>query len=364
MSIATSSQFWVSRVNAEDPSALTGEFNDVWTRSAGSALDGAVSSSEPFFWEISSGNGGQTWRQTHSSTALTLIAGIKFVTAPSNAAVIMALDNGTHRVEVRSKGTTAKLDLVGTTTKTTHDLDLDLGDDAAVPVLLRLTLASDGTARLYMREIIEDDDAATHYLQVTGSSTSAQEVLWGNTSGEVHWASVYFTHHGAFDPDEMDMADWVTNTLLQTGMNIVQTLKDSKRFFLNTHVRDSAIRYGYDISSKMISRIKPPSVHVIVQRAESPEFLALGGTRTDQRYSVVCYITTKGTDYRNAYRMGASIVGEVFDELYTNTGLNSGVDSLVSYSATLDTKLDDDEVVCVHTLDFSYMKKVNMLRRG
>ena len=363
MTIALSSDYWTSRMNANDPSSPAGDFNAAWVRVAGSALDGVVSTLPPKYWQISSGNGGQTWRITHSANSITLITAFKFVTAPTNGQTIMLIDNGTHKIEVKSKGALDKLDLVGATTVTTHDLDLAMTTDEAVPVFLRLTLATDGTASLYMREIIEDDDAQQHYLSVTGASGSTAKVEFGNVSGEIHWASVYLTDKGAFNPDEMDMSDWATNSILQTGMNIVQTLKDSRRFYLNTHVQNSSIRYGYDLSSKMVSRYRPPSIHVLIQRVESPDFLALAGTTTDQRYQAIVYVTTRGTDYRNAYRQGTSIVGEVFDEIYTNLGLNGGVDSITSYDITLDSKMDDDEVICIHVMRFTFMKKVNMLRR-
>jgi len=285
------------------------------------------------------------------------------VSAPSNGAVLMKLDNGTHKVEVKSKGTLAKLDLVGATTVTTHDLDLDASEQDGVAVLLRLTLDTTGAAILYMREIIEDDDANTHYLSVTGASGSSATASWGNTSGSVDWATAYFTHQGAFSPDEMDSTDFVTTSFIRTGLNIVEILKASKRFYLKSHVSDSSIVYGYDVSSNMISRIITPSIHVMIRALESPDFLTLAGTRTEQQYDVVLYITTKGTNYRNAYRLGLSIMGEVFDELYTNTGLDAGIDSLISYDVKLDTKMDDDEVVCVHIMNMTYMKKVNMTRR-
>lgn len=363
MAVATSSDYWTSRMNANIPSSPSGDFNEAWTLSAGDAGDGVVSTTAPKYLEVSSGSGGQTWRITHSANALTIIAAFKFVTAPTNGETIMLLDNGTHKVEVKSKGAMDKLDLVGATTVTTHDLDLDMTESEGVPIMLRLTLASDGTANLYMREIIEDDDAKQHYLSITGASGSTAEVKWGNVSGEVHWASVYLSNKGAFNPDEMDMSDWATNTILQTGMGIIQALKASRRYYLNTHVQNSAIRYGYDLSGKMISRYKPPSIHVVIQRVNSPQFLALGGTHTQQEYQALLYITTRGTDYRNAYRVGASIVGEVFDEIYTNLGLDGGVDSIIEYDTTLDSKLDDDEVICVHIMRFTFMKKVSMLRR-
>ena len=113
----------------------------------------------------------------------------------------------------------------------------------------------------------------------------------------------------------------------------------------------------------MINRFPTPSVHVMIQKTDSPEFLTLAGTRTDQRYEVIVFITTRGTNYENSYRLGASILGEVFDELYTQTGLQSGVDSLISYDAKFDTKIDDDETVCIHSLSLTYMKKIRMFLR-
>ena len=47
-----------------------------------------------------------------------MVSVFKMVSAPSSGAVLMAIDNGTKRAEVRSKGTTGKLDLVGATTVT------------------------------------------------------------------------------------------------------------------------------------------------------------------------------------------------------------------------------------------------------
>ena len=354
MAIATGSQFWTSRLLANDPTAPVGANNDTWA-----VAQGAKGSANGDFWRITNG----VLRQTHSSDSLTIMAAFKFSTAPSNGDALLYLDNGSHKVEVRSKGNMQSLDLVGASTVTTHDLDLDMQDLDAVPILLRLTLASDGTANLYMREITEDDNGAHHYLSVTGASGSTAEVKWGNTSGAVDWSVVYFTHHGAFSPDEMDLSDWVTTSFIRTGLNVVQTLKDSKRHFIKNHVTDSSIVYGYDVSSSMTSRVRQPSIHVVMSELSSPGFLALAGGRTEQEYKIMVYVTTRGTNYKDAYRLGLSITGEVFDELYTNTGLNAGVDSLTGYSIVLDTKMDEDEVICVHMMCLDYMKKVNMTRR-
>ena len=121
----------------------------------------------------------------------TILACISYgTTDPDNGEVLMALDNGTHRVEVQATGNIQTLKLVGTSTVQTEYLDLKMLNERPVPVVLRLTLDSSGNGRLYMREIIEDDDAQTHYLSVTGSASTSREIAWGNNTGTVNWSSV------------------------------------------------------------------------------------------------------------------------------------------------------------------------------
>jgi hypothetical protein len=38
-------------------------------------------------------------------------------------------------------------------------------------------------------------------------------------------------------------------------------------------------------------------------------------------------------------------------------------DSLISFNAELDTRKDDDDVVCVHRLDLQYMRRIDMRHR-
>lgn len=355
MGVAKSSDYWVSRLCGNDPSDPAGDYNTAWTLTSG--VGGSVSGDA---WRITD----QKWKYTTTKEEMTLISAIGYIATPDEGEVLMALDNGTYRVEVQASDNANKLNFVGATTTQTVELDLNMTEENPVPCLLRLTLADDGTANLYMKEIIEDDDAVQHYLSVSASASTSQGAFFGNETGTVDWYVVYLTDFGSFSPDEMDMSDWTTNSLMRTGLAVVETLKNSNRFYLKTHVGDAAIVYGYDLSSKaMVNRVHPPSVHVITQRLESPDFLTLSGTRTDQRYNIVLYITTKGTDYKNAYRLGLSIMGEVFDELYTQTGLQDGVDSIISYNAQLDSKMDNDEVVCIHALTLTYMKKVRMFLR-
>jgi len=359
MSVAKLNHYWNARLGGNDPASPVGNNNTAWSLT-GSSSDGAVSGDA---WRIS--GSGQTWKQTvgNDDNDLTIIAGIKYEVTPSDGTVLLSLDNGTHRIEVQSNGTNTGIKLVGATTTTKTDLDLTMIGEEPVPLLLRLTLDSDGNAYLYFYDIVEDDGGAAYYIQATGSSSSSQGAFFGNTNGTLDWYVVYYTSFGAYSPDEMDMSDWTTQTLYQTGFNVVNILKGSRRYYIRTHVGD-AIQYGYDLSSNaMISRVHPPSIHVLTQKVDSPDFLTLAGSRTDQRYNVIVYVTTRGTDYRNAYRLGASIMGEVFDELYTQTGLQGGVDSLISYDASLDSKIDDDEVICVHVLNLTYMKKIRMFFR-
>ncbi len=363
MAVSKQTDYWTSRLNGQDPANPVGDNNTAWTLNAGDAGDGV---SQSGYWRITSDSGGQTWKQTvaDAENDLTLMCAIHVESAPSDGEVLMALDNGNHRVEVHSNGSLNKVKLVGATTTTSGGLDLGMGDEEAIPCILRLTLDSSGNARLYMREIIEDDDATQHYLEVSAQSSSAQGAFFGTTSGTVDFYSVYFTPHGAYSPDEMDMSDFISHSLLRTGMKVVEVLRNSNRLFLKTHVKPSSVVYGYDLSSNsMVNRFPTPSVHVMIQKSDSPEFLTLAGTRTDQRYEVIVFITTRGTNYANAYRLGASILGEVFDELYVKTGLEHGVDSLLSYDVKFDTKVDDDETVCIHSLSLTYMKKIRMFLR-
>ena len=356
MSIATTTQFWTSRLNGEDPtspSIAATTNNQAW----GITGSGVAASGD--YWQITNAR----YNITPTENDLTLLTVFYYTTVPNNNEVLMSRDNGSYKVEVKADGGTQKIKLVGATTVTSADLDISMADDEPVPLVLRLTLDSSGNAKLYMREIIEDDDGATHYLSVTGASGSSATIAWGNNTGNVKWGSVYASKDGAFGPDELAPSDFATDTLLRMGMSVVQQLKNSKRMYLKSHMDKSAIKYGFDVSGSMLSRLTPPVIHVMLRGINSPEFAALGGGRVDQEYEVLVYVTTRGTNYENAYRLGLNIVGEVFDEIYTNTGLLGTTDSLLNYSLELNHKFDDDDIVCTHMLTFTYLRRINMRHR-
>ena len=352
MAIATTSQFWTSRMIGENPTSPTITENNVVFSATGS---GASASSG--YWAVTNAQ----YHITPTTSDYTIFTVIKYGSTPSANEVLLSLDNGDYHVEVQASG--GKVKLVGATTATSDDLDILMAEDNPVPLTLRLTLDASGNAKLYMREIIEDDDGSTHYLSVTGSSGTGKKINFGAGSGNVQFGSVYVSTHGAFSPDELAPSDFVTNTLLRMALSTVDLLKNSQKTYLKTHVDNSSIKYGFDVSKSMIMRLSPPIINVMLRTLTSPTFAALGGGRVDQQYQTVVYVTTRGTNYENAYRTALNIAGEVFDEVYKNTGLNGTTDSLIEYSLDLDHKLDDDDTVCTHMLTFTYLRRINMRTR-
>ncbi len=352
MAIATKTQYWSSRMIGNDPTSLDGTFNADFTASSGG---GSASGGD---WVITNG----VYTIAPTGTANTLVAVLEYTTAPDDGTVLMKIDDGTKKVEVQSTGSNTSLKLVGTTTVTITDLDLAKAEDNPTTLILRLTL-NGSDARLYTHEIINDDDGSAVYKSVTGASSASAGVVWGNTSGSVKWASIYHSKFGAFSPEELLLSDFAQDTLARMGLAVVAQLKDSTRPYLKTQVSDSSIVYGYDISSQMLNRLITPTIHVLVEELGSPSFESLGGGKITQEYDVKVFVTVKGTNYENAYRHGLNILGEIFDELYTQTGLKATTDSIISYDAQLDSKMDDDETVCVHTLTMTYMRRIDMRHR-
>ena len=113
----------------------------------------------------------------------------------------------------------------------------------------------------------------------------------------------------------------------------------------------------------MTNRLPTPTIHVLISALNSPSFESLGGAKITQNYDVQIFVATRGTNYENAYRSGLNIMGEVFDELYTQTGVQGTTDSIIQYDAQLDSKMDDDETVCVHVLTMTYMRRIDMRHR-
>jgi len=348
MGIATTTQYWSTRMQGENP-----------TTSNDAAFSGSGGSASGGYWVITN----STYTLSPETTAYTMVASFIFTTAPTNGAVLLSLDNGVKKVEVKSKGNATQLDLVGATTVTISDLDLTQSESSPVPTILRLTLDASGNAKLYVYDIIRDADGDDSFYSVVGATSASNSITFGNTSGEVQWGSVYVSKYGAFDPEELMVSDFAQDALVRMGLSVVQQIQSSDRMFLKTQVPDSSIVYGYDLSSDMQNRISTPSIHVVLRGLDNGEFETLGGATINQDYSVEVYVTVRDTNYENAYRSCLNILGEVFDELYTNTGLQGTTDSITGFSTTFDVKVDNDENVCVHTLMLNYTRRIKMTHR-
>jgi len=353
MTIATKNQYWNARMTGVDPANPGGNSNESWSGSGGSTSNGS--------YVITNGS----WSITPAAddNSLTILACFAYTNTPSNDTVLLSLSNGSHKVDVKSDGTTTGLKVVGATTSTFSSLDLSVSEDNSVPIMIRLTLASGGAVKCYRYEIEENDDAVDDYISLTAASSSNNAVTFGNNNGEIKWHSVYYSRFGAFAPKELMAADFAQDIHVRMALGVIEHLKDSPKPYLKTQVPDSNIIFAYDLSEDKLRSLTTPFIHVFIDNITSPEFDALSGSSIQQLYDVDIYITTKGTNYENAYMLGLNIMGEIFDELYTNTGLNGTTDSLDSHEARLDTRTDNDDIICTHQLTLTYRRRIKMTRR-
>ena len=347
MTISDKTNFWQLRTDGFDPSTVKQNELTAWS------LSGSGGSASNGNWVVTD----QRMTNSPSTTAYTIWALIQYNTTPSNDEILLELQNGSKKVSVKANGATG-LKIVGDTTTLLTNLDL-----INEPTMIRLTLDSSGIAKIYLFEIIEDDDAVQSYISIAGATSSTKQIAWGNNSGSINWMNVYATHNGAFDPDEMSPSPFVNDSLIRNGLKYVELLQNSDRPYLKAFVDSSAIRYGYDISSSMISRVAAPSIHVLVKSINAPEIDTLGGHRLLQNSKIEIFILTRGTNYKNAYRRCLDITADVFDEVMTNLGLDFNNDAILGYDVTLDTKMDDDDTVCVHQLSFDVTRRTHLQRR-
>ena len=358
MTVSKTTDFWTSRLDGNDPASPVGMNNEQFTGSAGAA-DGLN-------WKINNSTGYGYYTITPTTTEYTFWLSFSYTNTgdlPADGTVLAEIDNGTHQVQLQSDGTKTGLKVVGATTATFSGLDLCMEDIDAVPTVVRLTINSTGAVKAYLFDIIEDDDGATLNKSLTGATGASKTAQWGNNDGEVTWYAVYLTTMGAFNPDEMVTSNYSNVTLIQTAFGIIETLKSARTYNLKNVVQPNAIRYGYDISSNMAVR-QSPAIHVLIRRVDSPDMYSLAGTSAEYFFQVEVYVVTKGSDYRNSYRLGMDIIGECLDELYSKTGLKGTTDSLIGHDARLDARLDPDDQVCVHVLNLRYMRRVDLSKRA
>ena len=347
MAIAQRTDYWDFRFVGADPTDPVGGSNTAFSAT------GSGASSASGYRTITD----EVLTATPTTSAYTAYAVFKYTAAPDDNEVLLRLDNNSKRVEVQSTGNTTSLKVVGATTQTYSGLDLT----EYTPI--RLTLDASGNAKLYVYEIVEDNSGVDNFKSVAGSSGSGKALRWGNTSGTVVWGNVYMSTMGAFNPNELSPSEFVNDTIIRLGFALRDQLRDSTRPTLKNFIDDSSIVYGTDMSSNMVNRVGNPAIYVVIEEISSPQFTVVGGSRADHDLAVQVFIVTRGADYDSAYRRSIDLAGDVLDELYVNTGLDANQDSLLSYSAKFDSRLDDDEIVCVHQLTFIYMRRMQLHRR-
>lgn len=354
MAVARTTDIWTTRMDGGDPTSLPGMNNKNFSGSAGVASG--------LNWKITGGGGYYTL--TSTANPLTGYVALSYTGAiPADNTVLFQMSNGSHRISILSTGDANSLKFVGATTQTFTGLDLTMADENAMPTIIRTTIAADGTAKAYLFDIIEDDSGTVLSKTLTADSNVSTDIKFGTDDGEVTFHTVYISENGAFDPDEMALSDYTTATLVQTAFGIINLLRDSRRLMLKSVVGSDAINYGYDLSSNMASRFNP-SIHVLLRRIDSPEGYALAGASAEYLFTVELYFVVKGTDYRSSYRLGMDLAGEALDEIYGHTGLKGTTDSLIGHDLRLDSRLDPDDSVCIHTLSLRYMRRLDHTKRA
>ena len=355
MAIADTTEFWTSRMHGENPTSLTQpHHNDDFTVASGSGA------AEGDFWRITNGLYSAA---TFTTNDLTALVSFRYNAIPADTTTLLTLRNASHKITIQSTGTGTSLRIVGATNVIISDLDLMLTEIDSTSTVIRVSLTSAGAATVYVYESMESEDGEDAFFTLTGATDSSGRLFqFGNTAGTVDWGTVYFTHHGAFSPDELSQSGLYQMVMNRLVMSIRDTLRNSKRMDLK-EVLDSSIVIGYDLSSDMMTRIRPPTVHIIPAAIGAPDFNTIGGSAVDNDLTVDIMVSTKGRDYRDAYRFGMRIIGDIFDELYTGTGLENTKDALRSYELILDARIDPDEQVCIHRLQLTYMRRERMLFR-
>lgn len=363
MAVSKITDYWTSRLDGNDPSSPVGMNNEQFTGTGG----GTPGAADGLNWRINSENGNGDYTLYPTTENYTLWVSFSYPDSndiPTDGTSLAKLQIASHRFDIQSDGTKTGLKVVGATTTTFSGLDLCMEEDDAIPTVIRITMDSTGQANAYLFDIIEDDDGTTLSKTMTAEAVSGTpSIIWGNANGDVLWYAVYATTMGAFNPDEMVTSNYSNVTLIQTAFGIIDVLKEARSYNLKNVVRPDAIRYGYDISSNMAVRYSP-AVHVLIRRVDSPDMYSLSGTSAEYFFQVEVYVVTKGTDYKNCYRQGLEILGECLDELYSKTGLKGSTDSLIGHDARLDSRLDPDDQVCVHTLNLRYMRRVDLSKRA
>lgn len=349
MAVANHTIRWTHRLNGENPSSPAGQNNGSWD----TVVSGTATSDG--YWRVS-GSGYNKIISTSSSYQTAVIT-MKYNTTPVDGTLLASLDSGSYEIKVVSTGTNTSLRIEGSGASSQTISNLDLTS----PFMFRLTL-DNATGRFYPFDLVESEIGETLYKEITATGTSTVDVSFGCDDGIVDFGNFYFTSEGAYNSDEFSPSIWTSNFLQESGLRVVELLKDSKRIHLKTMVNDSSIVYAHDVSPAVIARYNPPTIFVVIPRIQS-SIESLGGGTVIHEYTLEVYVLVKSSDYKYAHRVCAEIAGEVIEEVYSYAGQNDNKDSIVGLSSQIDMKMDEEEVVCINSHTFTMKRRMNYRER-
>lgn len=350
MSVAPHSTRWTHRLNGEDPASPAGQNNGAWNTTVSGSVSGK-------FWKIAN-TGYNTINPT--TDTLTLVASFKYETTPSSGTVLFSLESTVGDVKILSDGGDTALVMestVGFGVDSTTISNLDLKNN----FFFRLTLNAH-VAKFYPFDLKETEIGESLVYSTTSTTTSNPKISFGCNSGSLLFGNFYFTDEGVFDTDEFSPSIWTSNLLQQTGLRIVELLKDSKRMYLKTQVEPESIIYANDMSPATVSRYDPPCIYVQIPSART-DIESLGGGTVFHQYQAQVFVITKSSDYRFAHRMNAELSGEVVEEVYANSGESSNKDAIIDFNSEIDMRQEEDEIICVNAHTFTFKRRINYRER-
>lgn len=353
MSVAPHTARWTHRLNGEDPASPLGQNNGAWDTTVSGATVGK-------YWRVQ-GSGRNTINP--STDTLTMVASFKYEDGgtPQSGTVLFSLESTVGAVKIVSTGDTTSLSMESPTSLFGAHSKTITGLDLTTDFFFRLTL-NEHDAVFYPFDLKENEVGESISYETSSSTTTNPANAFGCDNGSVLFGNIYFTDQGAFNADEFSPSLWTSNLLQQTGLRVIELLKESKRMYLKTQVEQTSIIYANDLSPAMVSRYETPCIYVSVP-STSTDLDSLGGGTVFHKYPVQVFVVTRAADYRFAHRMNAELSGEVVEEIYANSGENSNKDAIIDFSSEIDMKQEEDEIICVNAHTFTFKRRVNYRER-
>tara|TARA_R100001510_G_scaffold34133_1_gene30609 strand:+ start:2237 stop:3298 length:1062 start_codon:yes stop_codon:yes gene_type:complete len=353
MAVAPHSTRWTHRLNGENPATPAGQNNGAWSSTVSGTVVGK-------FWAHGGLRGAGYNKINPTTDTLTLVASFKYETTPAAGTLLFSLESTVGEVKIVSAGNDTQLTMeskvgLGVDSITISNLELKNS------FFFRLTLDAH-VAKFYPFDLKETETGESLVHSTTSTTTSNPKNSFGCNNGDVLFGNFYFTDQGVFDTDEFSPSLWTSNLLQQTGLRVIELLKDSNRMYLKTQVEPESIIYANDMSPATVSRYDPPCIYVQVPSMRT-DIESLGGGTVFHQYQVQVFVITKASDYRFAHRINAELSGEVVEEIYANSGESSNKDSIIDFNSEIDMRQEEEEIICVNAHTFTFKRRINYRER-